>query len=142
MLKGAANVRSSDWRSCAILAVPAIQNITQIVRILPYSLQNSVVFSMETGGCAAKSLHRRYGKIHHRLVPILGELGALAVAHRYGQTRSDVATCPAVATCRQTVEALLAPLSTAWQPMATVRSGWLDLARYFRNTSPKVVSGR
>jgi hypothetical protein len=27
---------------------------------------------------------------------------------------------PAVATCRQTVEALLAPLSTAWQPMATI----------------------
>jgi hypothetical protein len=27
----------------------------------------------------------------------------------------------AEATCRQTVEALLAPLSTAWQPMATIR---------------------
>ena len=33
---------------------------------------------METGGCAAKSLHRRYGKIHYRQVPILCELGALA----------------------------------------------------------------
>jgi hypothetical protein len=69
-------------------------------------------------------------------------LESLAVAHRYGQTRSHVATCPHLATCRQTVEALLAPLSTAWQRMATVRSGWIDLARYFRNTSPKVVSGR
>ena len=27
---------------------------------------------------------------------------------------------PVVATCRQTVEALLAPLSTAWQRMATI----------------------
>ena len=29
---------------------------------------------------------------------------------------------PVVATCRQTVEALLAPLSTAWQRMATGRA--------------------
>jgi hypothetical protein len=78
MPKGVATFRLGDWRSCAILAVPAIQNITQIVRIVPYSLQNSVVFSMETGGCAAKSLHRRYGKIHYRQGPILCELGALA----------------------------------------------------------------
>ena len=34
----------------------------------------------------------------------------------------DVATCQAVATCRQTVEALLAPPSTAWQRMATIRA--------------------
>ena len=32
---------------------------------------------------------------------------------------------PGVATCRQTVEALLAPPSTAWQRMATTGSGWL-----------------
>ncbi len=66
-----------------------------------------------------------------------------------GELKWHLATRPAVATCRQTVEALLAPLSTAWQRMATARSGWLrlgsgwlDLARYFRNTSPKVVCGR
>ena len=29
---------------------------------------------------------------------------------------------PAVATCRQTVEASLAPLSTTWQRMATIRA--------------------
>ena len=34
----------------------------------------------------------------------------------------------AVATCRQTVEGLLAPLSIAWQRMATLGSGWLRLA--------------
>ena len=35
----------------------------------------------------------------------------------------------AVATCRQTVEGLLAPLSTAWQRMATIRNGWLGFPR-------------
>ena len=33
-----------------------------------------------------------------------------------------------VATCRQMVEAFLAPPSTAWQRMATLGSGWLRLA--------------
>ena len=46
----------------------------------------------------------------------------------FGELMWHVATRPAVATCRQTVEALLAPLSTAWQRMATARSGWLRLA--------------
>ena len=34
-----------------------------------------------------------------------------------------------VATCRQTVEALLAPLSTAWQRMATLGCIWLRINR-------------
>ena len=54
-----------------------------------------------------------------------------------------------LATCRQTMEALtraavyrLAADGYNSKRMATIRSGWLDLARYFRNTSPKVVYGR
>jgi hypothetical protein len=35
--------------------------------------------------------------------------------------RADFSGSPDVATCRQSVEALLAPLSTAWQRMATIR---------------------
>jgi hypothetical protein len=35
----------------------------------------------------------------------------------------------AVATCRQTVEASLAPLSTAWQRMATIRQQTIHLPR-------------
>ena len=34
-----------------------------------------------------------------------------------------------VATCRQTVEASLAPLSTAWQRMATIRQQTIHLPR-------------
>ena len=50
---------------------------------------------------------------HHRLA-----------ADGYDSTADD-ARSPDVATCRQTVEALLAPPSTAWQRMATA---WLRMA--------------
>jgi hypothetical protein len=46
-----------------------------------------------------------------------------AAVHRLAadgyDAKADDARSPDVATCRQTVEALLAPLSTAWQRMAT-----------------------
>jgi hypothetical protein len=49
-----------------------------------------------------------------------GESGStgLPYPYRFGSGRFDSS---AVATCRQTVEALLAPLSTAWQRMSTIR---------------------
>ena len=40
--------------------------------------------------------------------------------------RAGVSDWPAVATCRQTVDALLAPPSTAWQRMATMSRRWRD----------------
>jgi len=40
---------------------------------------------------------------------------------------------PDVANCRQTVEALLAPLSTAWQQMATIRVP----GRFFSSAIPR-----
>jgi hypothetical protein len=44
---------------------------------------------------------------------------------------------PDVATCRQTVEALLAPPSTAWQRMATGRSGGLRETTQRKNSKEK-----
>ena len=48
-----------------------------------------------------------------------------AAVHRLAadgyDSKADDSRSPPVATCRQTVEALLAPLSTAWQRMATVK---------------------
>ena len=86
-----------------------------------------------------KSLRLAFGPI--RSIPG----GLLKFPRRWLRVKRNVAFGELkahVATCRQTVEALLARMSTAWQPMATIRNGWLDLARYFENTSPKVVSGR
>jgi hypothetical protein len=61
-------------------------------------------------------------------------LASLAVAHIYRQTRSHVATFPAVATCRQTVEAL-----TRAAVHRLAADGY-DLARYMWETSPNVLN--
>ena len=45
-----------------------------------------------------------------------GESGSTGLPYPYRRARSHLSP---VATCLQTVEALLAPLSTAWQRMAT-----------------------
>jgi len=54
-----------------------------------------------------------------------GGAATRAAVHRLAadgyDAKADDARPPDVATCRQTVEALLAPLSTAWQRMATIR---------------------
>ena len=54
-----------------------------------------------------------------------GRAATRAAVHRLAadgyDSTADNSGSPDVATCRQTVEALLAPLSTAWQRMATIR---------------------
>ena len=49
-------------------------------------------------------------------------------ANGYDSTAGDSGSSD-VATCRQTVEALLAPLSTAWQRMATIRQPAIQVPR-------------
>jgi hypothetical protein len=68
-------------------------------------------------------------------------LASLAVAHIYGQTRSHVATFPAVATCRQTVEALTraAVHRLAADGYGLPADGY-DSARYMWDTSPNVLN--
>ena len=71
-------------------------------------------------GCRSLVRTNTYARSH--LSPDGGGVTRAAV-HRLAADGYDLAAddsrFPAVATCRQTVEALLAPLSTAWQRMAS-----------------------
>jgi hypothetical protein len=66
------------------------------------------------------------------LSPVGGGVTRAAV-HRLAadgyDSKADYARSPDVATCRQTVEALLAPLSTAWQRMATIQKQTMRVPR-------------
>jgi hypothetical protein len=70
------------------------------------------------------------GRSH--LSPVGGGVTRAAV-HRLAadgyDSKADYARSPDVATCRQTVEALLAPLSTAWQRMATIQKQTMRVPR-------------
>jgi hypothetical protein len=85
-----------------------------------FNQKGAWLFPMLDGGLRGKAAF--LGRSH--LSPDGGGFTRAAV-HRlaadvYDSTAGDSGSS-AVATCRQTVEALLAPLSTAWQRMSTIR---------------------